>query len=1224
MNLPRLFRSFPPLVFASLGLSAVVGAERVRLFDGRTLAGWEGETSTVWRVQDGAIVGGSLAGNPRNEFLTATSRYRNFSLRLEYKLVGTEGFVNGGVQFRSRRISDPAHEMSGYQADIGAGHSGALYDESRRRKFLAKPAPALLASLEKPGEWNRYEVICEGPRVRILLNGRVTVDYAEREPGIEDDGLIGLQIHGNCKAEIAFRNLTIEVFSDALVPATREMLNRFGDADSPTVTQPPWRDRTFALGADEVLVFAGQENLVRLQADAALEARLAAGFAARRPRFRSMAWEGDTVYEQWRESNFGSWTNQLTAAGATIVVAQFGQMEAFDGLARIPEFSSTYHRLLDQFAARTSRLVLLSPIPVEHAASELSPLAPDLRPRNTDVRAYADAVRAIAQQRGAVFVDLFTPLAQRPADAPRLTDNGVHLNAEGRHVVADLIARQLGLPTDAAPVTSELQAAIAEKNRLWFDCWRPANWSFVYGNRATQMFAKPAGDAPALHGAFERHKPLIAALDARIHALARREPAPPPPAPAVPIASTAIVPSVAEELASFTVADGFEVNLFASERDGVVKPTQMSWDEHGRLLVACSPNYPHTLPGVKPADFVVRLEDHDGDGRADAAQRVVENLTMAVGVEPGDGGLYVCDFDRLLHVRDIDGDGRFETTRVLYAGFGIGDTHQLINSIAHGPDGTLWFSQGHHAFSRVETPHGIERLDQAALWRLHPRTLQLEGFFNDNKAGHNLWGVAFDDFGQVFHKTGDRVDGYYSVPGMVRRLKVVDEYHGIGSLFQTNPKTTALDIIGTRALPDELQGCAVLGGYFGNVVELHRFKDDGAGFVTEQRPKLLRSSSKSFRPVDVSVGPDGAIYVADWLNPVIGHYQASYADPLRDRGHGRIWRISAKGRAAVKAPTLAGLKPAALLEQLRSPERWTRYQAKRLLFAAPARDVLAAADAWVARLDPAAADTDRLLLEVSGVYAAHETPRPALLARLLAAPDARIRAYGTRLTGDWAPRLPSAAELLRASIRDAHPRVRLEAVVAASYLLKPEAVEIALQALDAPRDRFIDYALAQSIRSLEAQWRPALTAGKLSFGGNAAHAAHLRQIATAAPVPVPPGKAVYDSLCLNCHQADGKGLPGIYPSLVRSDWISGDLARLIKVVTHGLTGAIQLNGETFGGVNAVPMPPMGLDDQQTADVLTWLRRNFGHTAPAVTAAQVRTVRAAVGARSTPWTEVELK
>ncbi|MGO8929627.1 MAG: family 16 glycoside hydrolase [Limisphaerales bacterium] len=181
----------------------------VSIFDGQSLAGWEGNTN-VWRVRDGLIVGGSMDGNPRNEFLATTRTYTNFVLRLEYKLVGTEGFINSGVQFRSVRLQQPANEMCGFQADIGAGHSGCLYDESRRNTFLARPADAQITRLEKPGEWNRYQVRCDGPRIQITLNGEQTVDYAETNATLPQDGLIGLQIHGGCKAEVSFRNLTIE------------------------------------------------------------------------------------------------------------------------------------------------------------------------------------------------------------------------------------------------------------------------------------------------------------------------------------------------------------------------------------------------------------------------------------------------------------------------------------------------------------------------------------------------------------------------------------------------------------------------------------------------------------------------------------------------------------------------------------------------------------------------------------------------------------------------------------------------------------------------------------------------------------------------------------------------------------------------------------------------------------------------------------------------------
>lgn len=1196
-----MLRQVLPLPF--LLLTPALAAP-VALFDGKTFAGWEGDTEKTWRIEDGAIVGGSMEGNPRNEFLATKKEFRNFILRFEYKLTGTEGFVNGGVQFRSQRISEPPNEMIGYQADIGAGYSGHLYDESRRKTMLAKPDKVQIESIEKPGEWNRYEIRAEDQRIQLRLNGTRTVDYTEREPGIPFKGRIALQIHGNCKAVIAFRKIVIEELPDALVPEGAAVLERFGNPESAAVMPAPFQGGRFEIAQGEVIVLAGQENLVREQKAGALEAILTHELAARQPRFRSMAWEGDTVYEQWRDLNFGDWQAQLAAVGAGMVICQFGQVEAFDGKARVAEFTSAYHRLLDQFRARTPRLVLISPMPFEKTDA---PHAPDLTLRNDDVKAYADAVREIARQRGALFVDLFTELSRRSPQAPRLTEDGLHLNAEGLRVVGRLIGQQLGVSSSDADDLAALREAIVEKNRLWFDCWRPANWSFVYGDRVTQMFGKPAAAAPSLRESFEAHKPLIAWHDALIHATAEgRRLDTPKPAPVVPPqAAPEPVLTPEQQLASFTVAEGYEMSLFASEAQGVMKPVQFSWDEKGRLWVACSPTYPHTLPGVKPSDFILVLEDTDHDGIADKSTRFAEGLTMVQGVEPGAGGVYVCDFDRLIHLRDTDGDDRADQTRVLFSGFGIGDTHQLINSICHGPDGSLWFTQGLHAFSRVETPHGLAILEKAGVWRLDPRTLKLEGFFNGGKAGHNCWGVAFDDHFQVFHKSGDRPAGYFSTPGLIA-LRDPEEYHPVGQLFDTSPKTNSLEIIGTRALPEEIQGCALIGGYFGSVVELHRFEDEGSGFKTTQLPRLVTSTDPSFRPVDVSVGPDGAMYLCDWFNPVIGHYQASYADPRRDRAHGRIWRITAKGRAPVQQPDLASLTPAQLLQQLRSPERWTRAQARRLLFDAPTEAVLSACDAFAA-----GEKDERVLMEVSGIYQAHKAPRPEMMKRLLSARDARVRAYAARLLGVW-----QDAALLTQAVHDEHPRVRLEAVVASARHAAPEALATAAQVLDHPMDKFLDYALRQAVKARQPLPAPPAFA-------RPAHAEYVKKIATAAPEVAHPGKAIYDALCLNCHQPEGKGLPGIYPSLAASDWVNGDPARLIQITLHGLSGPIQVNGQPFAQVAPLPMPPMGLDDRQAADVLTWLRSSFGNDAPPITPADVAKVRAAHAARGTPWTAEDL-
>jgi hypothetical protein len=181
----------------------------IPLFDGQTFQGWEGDTVNTWRVEDGALVGGSRAAAlAHNEFLCTTRSYADFELRLKVKLVGT-GFVNGGIQFRSKRIADPPWEVSGYQADMGEGYWGGLYDEARRNMFLAQPDPAIVEQVLRWDDWNDYEIRCEGPRIRIWLNGLQTVDYTEADAGIETAGVIGVQIHGGGAAEASYKEITL-------------------------------------------------------------------------------------------------------------------------------------------------------------------------------------------------------------------------------------------------------------------------------------------------------------------------------------------------------------------------------------------------------------------------------------------------------------------------------------------------------------------------------------------------------------------------------------------------------------------------------------------------------------------------------------------------------------------------------------------------------------------------------------------------------------------------------------------------------------------------------------------------------------------------------------------------------------------------------------------------------------------------------------------------------
>jgi len=193
-----------------IGVASLGGAANkpTSIFDGKTFKGWEGNLK-IFRIEKGAIVGGTLKERiARNEFLCTRKTYKNFILKLEVKLLGGPK-ANAGIQIRTRRIPNH-HEVIGYQADMGQGWWGSLYDESRRRTMLAKADAAVIKKVLKPNEWNQYKIRCEGKRIRLFINDTQTIDYTEPDPKIPLEGVIALQIHGGPPSEAWYRKIIIK------------------------------------------------------------------------------------------------------------------------------------------------------------------------------------------------------------------------------------------------------------------------------------------------------------------------------------------------------------------------------------------------------------------------------------------------------------------------------------------------------------------------------------------------------------------------------------------------------------------------------------------------------------------------------------------------------------------------------------------------------------------------------------------------------------------------------------------------------------------------------------------------------------------------------------------------------------------------------------------------------------------------------------------------------
>ena len=548
----------------------------------------------------------------------------------------------------------------------------------------------------------------------------------------------------------------------------------------------------------------------------------------------------------------------------------------------------------------------------------------------------------------------------------------------------------------------------------------------------------------------------------------------------------------AAELASLKLPEGFEANLFASEKDGVVKPIQMRWDSRGRLWVLGSTTYPQLKPGEEPQDKIIILEDTKHAGRADKTTVFAEGLLIPTGLELGDGGAYVGEGTKLLFLKDTDGDDRADEKRVVLRGFGTGDNHQNINSFRWSPGGELFFSQGLHGFARVETPYGIVGNDEAGLWRLRPRELRLDPFYGGSGDPQNPWGFAWTEWGMPLVVAGNNGGISFPLPEMVRGRKIGTRQNIW--VDARSRKSSGPEIIRSAHFPPEWQGVMLSGGYINNAVWALKIEDDGAGFRITDLPPFITSTHGSFRPVDAKLGPDGALYLCDWYNPIIGHYQASFRHPDRDKAHGRIWRITYKGRPLNKPPQIAGASVASLLENLKSNDEWTLYQTKRELGARPTAEVNPALQKWIAPLQGRELATEHALYEALGIFEWHESPEPALLARLLGAAKPDVRAYAAGVAARWADRLatgPDALALLAPLISDENPRVRLAAVVALANIPRAESLPLALRVIERGADSFTELALKQAVFALKPHWLPALKAGKLGIEDKPAQIAFL-------------------------------------------------------------------------------------------------------------------------------------
>jgi putative heme-binding domain-containing protein len=854
------------------------------------------------------------------------------------------------------------------------------------------------------------------------------------------------------------------------------------------------------LHSGDTVCLIGNALAERMQHDGWLEARIQARFPELGLSFRNLGFSGDEVATRQRTAGFGGPDEWLERCGADVIFAFFGYVESFAGEEGLDEFRAELTEFVDHTLAQDyggggpPRLVLFTSIPVEPLSD---PSAADAAEQNARIEQYNDVIAQVAREAGVPSVDLYG-LMWGLYDGARLTINGIHLNSEGNRIFGVLADFRLFADETEPANVEAARALVLEKNHLWFNRYRATDGYNVYGGRSSLRYTEAArsgsdryAEGVANYDILQRELHVLdgmcANLDGRIQAAARgADPSAVPAAelPAlIPVATNKPGPHTylggEEALARMTVAEGMEVNLFASEEQfpELVNPVQMAWDTRGRLWVAVWPTYPHWEPGQPMDDKLLIFEDTDGDGRADTSKTFAGDLHNPTGFEFWNGGVLVANCPDLLFLTDTDGDDVYDTKERLLHGLSSADTHHGANSFVLGPDGALYFQEGTFHMSQVENVHtGVQRNQGGCVWRFEPRTHRVERYIPYGFA--NPHGHVFDRWGQDFMTDGTGNVNYYALP-FSGHLEFPDKHRGYFPFFQQRSRPCGgTEFLSSGHFPDANQGNYLVANVIGfQGIFQYEVDDAGSGFGATEVESIVHSSDPNFRPVDIEVGPDGAVYFADWHNVIIGHMQHHLRDPSRDAEHGRVYRVTWKDRPLLDPVPIAGRPIEELLELLKSREDRVRYRARIELSGRDSGEVVALARSWALGLEESGQAGLHDLLEALWVQQQHDALDQELLERLLTCDDHRARAAATRVLRQMRHKVKRPVQLLTAQMLDEHPRVRLEALVACSFFRAEWAPKVALMALSKDTDRFLNYALEETIRALEPQWREAIGSG---------------------------------------------------------------------------------------------------------------------------------------------------
>ena len=944
------------------------------------------------------------------------------------------------------------------------------------------------------------------------------------------------------------------------------------------------------LQQDDVVCIVGNALGDRMQHDGWVETLIQSGMADKNLSFRNLAVSGDTVTSRPRSKGVPSPEDYLALCKADAIFVFFGYNESFGGEAKLAQFKSDLGAMVDKYRAAKYNgesppsIVLFSPIAHEN---HNDPLLPDGKANNVNLALYTEAIKQVATEKATAFVDLFASSQALYEKAKKpITLNGIHLLPEGNRQIGEVIASAVtGKKVSSAPSMEPLRQAVLDKDWSWHNRYRATDENDIWGSRAGLTFVKKQTNLEVLQHELIMLDVMTANRDAKIHAVAQGKDYKvddsnvPKPIEVISNVGGGSQSSSAEKegssdylsakdsLAKINVPDGFAVNLFADETmfPAMANPVQMQIDTKGRLWAACWSTYPKWEPLKEMTDSLLILPDENRDGVADKAIEFAR-VHNPLGFAFWGGGVIVASQPDILFLKDTDGDDKADVRIVLVQATGSADTHHSANNFIIGPDGALYWQSGIFLQHNYEHPWGPSLASTVSgMYRFDPLRYTISFIAANNPNPH---GISFDRWGYLFASDGTGGNAFQVRPDgngfkMFPLLK---------KEVRPAPSNT---IVSSSNFPDELQQsflvCNAI-GYLG--IKRYDLKRDGHTVADkvfkqgeiwgEPTADFLRSDDKNFRPVDADFGSDGALYVADWQNVIIGHMQHNIRDPKRDKIHGRIYRMICKDRPLQEAVAIDGQPILALLDVLKHPIDGVRQRARTELDEREAKEVEPLLRTWMKQFDPKKAEDAHPLLEALWWFQRHNVRDEALLASLLESPEPHARIAAATVKHFWGPADPTKGN--------------------------------------------------GQIQIVETEKKIKIKVPK-HLSGDAAKAYSL-------------GGQVYnrEAHCATCHQPDGKGLDPAFPPLDGSPWVSGSEERLIKIALHGLHGKIEVKGKVYDPDKGVPpMTAFGaiLKDEELAAVLTYVRNSWSNKAEPVLPDTVKKVRVATKDRSIFWKPEEL-